>query len=57
MKAYPTFSTFFVENSSQHTWLRDDSFYGAGAVSHGVRLVDWFTGVLQGKPANNVGLE
>jgi hypothetical protein len=56
VKGYPTFGTFFVENSTQHTWLRDDSFYGNAAQSHGTRMVDWVRGVLAGKPGTHLGL-
>jgi hypothetical protein len=55
VKDYPTFSTFFVENTSQHMWIADSSFYSAR--SGGVRMVDWFRGVLEGKPASHLGLQ
>ena len=57
VEKYPTFSTFFIANSTQHTWLRDNSFYGLGARADGTRLVDWFRGVLEGKPGAHLGLK
>lgn len=40
-------------SSTQHTWLGGDSFYPGQA--DGVRLVDWFRNVLEGKPAIHAG--
>lgn len=56
VKRYPTFSTFYVKNSSQHMWTLDDSFYGVSATAGGVRLVDWFKDVIDGQPGTHLGL-
>jgi hypothetical protein len=56
VKPYPTFSTFYVKNSSQHMWILDSSFYGLNATAGGVRLVDWFRAVIEGKPGTHLGL-
>ena len=52
VKKYPGFSTFYP-SSTQHTWIGGDSFYTAMAGD--VKMVDWFAGVLQGKPAVHAG--
>jgi hypothetical protein len=52
VKQYPGFSTFYP-SSTQHTWIAGDSFYTAMAGD--VKMVDWFTGILQGKPAVHAG--
>jgi hypothetical protein len=49
---YPSYSTFFPEGS-QHTWLKDDSFY-AGLAGK-VRLVDWFAKIANGEVPGNAG--
>jgi hypothetical protein len=54
VRQYPGFSTFFPA-SSQHTWLNSESFY-TGEVG-GVRMVDWFNGILEGQPASHMGPE
>jgi hypothetical protein len=48
----PRFSSYYPPGS-QHTWLQDDSFYSAPAA--GVRIVDWFKNILDGKPGMHVG--
>jgi hypothetical protein len=52
VKQYPGFSTFYP-SSTQHTWIASDSFYTATAGD--VKMVDWFAGILQGKPAVHAG--
>jgi hypothetical protein len=47
------FGTYYIEGS-QHTWLRDESFYTQA--TGGVRLVDWVSDVIEGNPARHVGL-
>jgi hypothetical protein len=54
VRRYPGSSTFFPAGT-QHTWLGSSSFYTGTA--GGVTLVDWFRGVLEGKPASHVGLD
>jgi hypothetical protein len=49
----PNFGTFYPA-STQHTWLYDESFYTATAGGH-VKLLDWFSRILAGKPAQHVG--
>jgi hypothetical protein len=50
---FSKFSTFFIENTSQHMWLLDSSMYGLSARSDGVRLVDWLRDVLEGKASHH----
>ena len=45
-------STYYP-NSDQHTWLNGATFYTQ--TTGGVKMVDWFTDVLQGKPATQIG--
>ena len=52
VKKYPLFSTFYP-SSTQHTWLGGDGFYTGTAGD--VKLVDWFTGIIEGKPAVHAG--
>jgi hypothetical protein len=52
VKPYAGFSTFYP-SSMQHTWLGGDGFYTAMAGS--VSMVDWFQGILDGKPAVHAG--
>ncbi|MET0384665.1 MAG: pectin acetylesterase-family hydrolase [Polyangiales bacterium] len=52
VKPYPGFSTFYPSDT-KHTWLGDNSFYTA--VAGDVRMVDWFQGVIEGKPAVHAG--
>jgi len=52
VKKFPNFSTYYP-SGSQHTWLGGEGFYTSriGDVS----LVDWFRGVIEGKPAVHAG--
>lgn len=52
VKAFPKMSTFYP-SSTQHTWLGGDGFYTGRA--GGVRLVDWFSGVLAAEPSVHAG--
>jgi len=52
VKSHPKMSTFYP-TSTQHTWLGGAGFYTGTA--GGVRLVDWFQGVLAGDPAVHAG--
>jgi hypothetical protein len=49
----PNFGTFYP-TSTQHTWLYGDSFYTATAGMN-VKLVDWVTDIIAGKPGVHVG--
>jgi hypothetical protein len=49
---YAGYSTFFPEGS-QHTWLKDNSFYSGMAGK--VRLVDWFSRIANGEVPGNAG--
>lgn len=52
VKSHPKMSTFYP-SSTQHTWLGGEGFYTGTA--GGVRMVDWFRGVLAGEPAVHAG--
>ena len=52
VKKYPRFSTYYP-SSAQHTWLGGDGFYTGSAGN--VSLLDWFRGVIEGKPAVHAG--
>jgi hypothetical protein len=54
MQSHPNFGTYFPQ-STQHTWLGGASFFTASAGSPAVKMVDWVTGILEGKPAVHVG--
>lgn len=47
------FGTFYINNSNTHTWTHADTFYTV--TSAGVRLIDWYKDILDGKPAQQVG--
>jgi hypothetical protein len=49
---FPRFSTFYPEGT-QHTWLKDDSFYKGEAGQ--VRLVEWFAKILNGEVPGHAG--
>lgn len=49
----PTYSTFFIEGTSQHMWVLDSSLYGFGARADGVRMIDWLRDVLAGKGSHH----
>lgn len=53
VSSFSKFSTFFIENTSQHMWLLDASMYGLTARADGVRLVDWVRDVLAGKTSHH----
>jgi hypothetical protein len=48
----PNFSTYYPA-STQHTWLADNSFYSEA--EGGTKLVDWFSNILSGGKAEQVG--
>lgn len=52
VSAYERYSTFFPPGS-QHTWLKDDSFYKGEAGKE--RLVDWFSKILNGEVPAHAG--
>ena len=52
VKKYPGFGTYYP-SSTQHTWLGGNGFYTSQAGN--VKLVDWFTGVIEGKPPVHAG--
>lgn len=52
LAVYPRFSTFYPQGT-QHTWLKDDSFYEGEAGK--VRLVDWFAKILNGEVPGHAG--
>jgi hypothetical protein len=54
MQSHPNFGTYFPP-STQHTWLGGASFYTASAGTPAVKMVDWVTAILEGKPATHVG--
>jgi hypothetical protein len=47
------FGTYFIA-SSVHTWLRDDTFYTQTSPD-GVKLVDWYRDIVEGRAAAHVG--
>jgi hypothetical protein len=48
----PNLSTYFPQ-SNQHTWLYDASLYSC--TTSNVRLIDWVSDIVAGKPASHVG--
>jgi len=52
LSSYERFSTFYPLGS-QHTWLKDDSFYKGEAGT--VRLVDWFAKIVNGEVPGHAG--
>jgi hypothetical protein len=54
MGSFANYGTYFPA-ATQHTWLGGASFYTATAGTDKVKMVDWVTGVIEGKPATHVG--
>ena len=53
LNGYANFGTYYID-SSTHTWISaDNSFYNT--TSSGVRLVDWFRGIVDGTSVANAG--
>jgi hypothetical protein len=63
MQGVPNFGTYYID-SVFHTWIRPtplggqpaaqgDSFYDT--MVNGVRLVDWFRDIVEGRPPTHVG--
>jgi hypothetical protein len=52
LEEFPNFGTFYPQ-STQHIWLRDDTFYTVEA--DGVRLRDWFASIVDGESAGHAG--
>jgi hypothetical protein len=49
----PNFNTYYI-TSSIHTWIGgDDTFYNTTV--GGVRLVDWFRDIVEGRSPGHVG--
>ena len=49
----PNFGTFYLQGN-QHTWLTNNDSVYTGAVG-GTKLIDWFTGIVNGTSLTNVG--
>ena len=50
---YPNFYTYFPPGE-QHTWLGDDKSFFTGAIGD-TKLIDWFTAIIEDKPASHAG--
>jgi hypothetical protein len=54
MASFPNYGTYFPK-ATQHTWLGGASFYTATTGTDNVKMVDWVTGIIEGKPTTHVG--
>ena len=54
MSLFPNYGTYFPK-ATQHTWLSGASLYTATTGAENVKMIDWVTGIIEGKPATHVG--
>jgi hypothetical protein len=51
--AFDNFGTYYIDNTT-HTWLRGDGLYSQTSPD-GVKLVDWYRDIVEGRAAAHVG--